>query len=83
MNNRALCATCGGNGVLKIFRGVSVCEACRGEGWWAPGSALGSLVDAVDAYLAAKGGPDAAWVTSFNGLMVALRDAKAALGKAS
>jgi len=77
-----LCLTCCGDGVLRIPGGVETCPTCRGAGW-ASGSALGSLVDAVDAYLAAKGGQDAAWVTSFNGLMVALRDAKAALGKAS
>lgn len=31
MSDRALCATCGGNGVVKIPGGVSVCDDCDGE----------------------------------------------------
>lgn len=31
--DRPLCATCGGNGVVKIPGGVSVCPGCHGECW--------------------------------------------------
>jgi hypothetical protein len=33
MGERALCATCHGNGVVKIPGGTSVCPACVGECW--------------------------------------------------
>lgn len=33
MTERELCNTCGGNGVLKIHHGVTVCRDCEGGGW--------------------------------------------------
>jgi hypothetical protein len=33
---RRLCAACGGNGVVKIPGGVSVCDRCHGDCWEPP-----------------------------------------------
>ena len=38
--------------------------------------ALQRLIAAVDRYMAAKGGPEAEWILSFNALLVALQQAK-------
>lgn len=40
---RELCSVCGGNGVVKIPGGVSVCDHCHGDSWEPQDTRLAAL----------------------------------------
>lgn len=56
MSQRELCNLCGGNGVMKIHHGVSVCPRCRGD-YYEPPEAMSREAEAAWEWVKARTDP--------------------------